>query len=368
LHYDAMVIGAGPAGCVAARELGDAGFKVLVVERERLPREKPCGGFIPPEAVRLIEERFGPIPGRCLDSPHPIRGARLLCEGGGDYELPFAEPGMLVRRSLLDAWLASSCGAELREGCELLDFDLKRFHVRARLGGEEGEWEAESTYLVGADGANSLVLRGLRPEFHRLYAARALQRAMLVFLEGEMDWDPHWMGMALLKRGRGIARFFLKGGLIGMTVVHDPGSGWQGELDRLLSFLERKAGLRRRGEAARMAAISNRMGAHGHYNLGAGCALLAGEAAGLLDPWGFGVHLAVESGRIAAESLIESAGESITPHVRYRYRMQDLLEEELRRRRKWGDRTGCLETSSLAGDAGQAGRGDRRALHRLFAR
>jgi flavin-dependent dehydrogenase len=61
-YYDAIVIGAGPAGCSAARALTHDGFKTLLLERERLPREKTCGGVVSAEALARVEQRFGPLP------------------------------------------------------------------------------------------------------------------------------------------------------------------------------------------------------------------------------------------------------------------------------------------------------------------
>ena len=365
-HYDVLIMGAGPGGCMAARTLSDAGFRVLLTEKDRIPRDKPCGGFLSPEAVRLIEDSFGPIPEECKASPATISGARLLCEGGGQYELPFSGAGLSVLRSRLDAFLSAGCGVEVLDGCMVEEFLAQRFNVRAHLDREGEEEMVESTYLIGADGADSLALRLLRPEFHRLYAAPKLERTMLVLCAGEIDWDPEWVGFALMRRGMGIARFFVKGDLIGLAINHDAGKGWREGMDGLTAFLGEKVGLRLRDDPIRQATSSNRMAAGGHYNLGAGCALLVGEAAGLLDPWGFGIHLALESGYIAADTLIESAGESITPHLRYRYRMQEALERETRQRRDVAATVGDLDASSLAG--GRTARRDRRALRRRFSK
>ncbi len=363
-----MVVGAGPGGCMAARSLTRAGFKVALVEKDRLPRDKACGGFISPQAAALIEESFGAIPPDCLAQPRAVRGARLLCEGGGDYYLPFPSPGYSVVRSRLDAHLASGCGAEVIEGCEVTGFVLERFHVTAHVRRDEREEELEATYLIAADGADSLAMRMLRPEFHRRYAIPHLERTMLVTGEGDMEWDPEWMGLALMRKGTGIARFFIKDGLIGMAVNLGAAGGLRDELDGLTAMLGQRAGLRLRGEALRRMAAANRMAAAGHYSLGAGCALLVGEAAGLLDPWGSGIGLALESGRVAAESIAESAGERITPHIRYRYRMSEILEREQEQRRGFSSGVGGLDTSSLASGRSRAARQDRRALRRRFSR
>lgn len=368
MHYDVIVIGAGPGGCMAARELTARGFKVLLVEREVLPRERACGGFLSPEALRLIEDTFGVLPPDCLDGAVVALGVRLLCEGGGTYDLPFSAEGLAVKRSPLDAFLAGGCGAELADGYEVIGFDLRRFHVRVSLQKGKEEEDVEATYLVGADGAESLSLRLVRPEFHRLYAAPRLERGMLVVSEGEADWDARWMGLALLSKGSGLARFFTREGHIGMAVNIRVERGWREELENLQGFLSSRAGLVLRGEAVRSACACNRMGTAGNYNLGAGCALLVGEAAGLVDPWGFGIRLALESGKAAAAAIADSAGENITPHLRYRYLMQSLLEREIAQRRRFAGRVGEVDVSALASPGSRRERSDRRALRRRLSR
>ena len=53
-HYDALVVGAGPAGAVAAYELARAGARTLLIEKARLPRYKTCGGGITHKSVRAL--------------------------------------------------------------------------------------------------------------------------------------------------------------------------------------------------------------------------------------------------------------------------------------------------------------------------
>ncbi|MGB9593842.1 MAG: FAD-dependent monooxygenase, partial [Anaerolineae bacterium] len=49
--WDAVIVGAGPAGASAAYFLGEMGLRALVLEREALPRDKPCGGAVPRSAL-----------------------------------------------------------------------------------------------------------------------------------------------------------------------------------------------------------------------------------------------------------------------------------------------------------------------------
>jgi flavin-dependent dehydrogenase len=54
--WDAVVVGAGPAGSLAARQLARSGLSVLLVDRQRFPRWKVCGGCLNPSTVKTLEE------------------------------------------------------------------------------------------------------------------------------------------------------------------------------------------------------------------------------------------------------------------------------------------------------------------------
>jgi len=71
---------------------------------------------------------------------------------------------------------------------------------------------------------------------------------------------------------------------------------------------------------------------------------------------------------VAAESIIESVGEKITPHIRYQYRMQEILQRELKQRRRLDAGVGDLDASSLASGRSRTARQDRRALRKRFSR
>jgi len=43
-NFDVIVVGAGPAGCTAAFNLIRQGFRVALIEKEKLVRQKSCGG------------------------------------------------------------------------------------------------------------------------------------------------------------------------------------------------------------------------------------------------------------------------------------------------------------------------------------
>jgi flavin-dependent dehydrogenase len=56
--FDAVVVGAGPAGSTAAYLLASSGFKVLILDKSAFPRNKLCGGLLTWKTVRLLENIF----------------------------------------------------------------------------------------------------------------------------------------------------------------------------------------------------------------------------------------------------------------------------------------------------------------------
>jgi flavin-dependent dehydrogenase len=109
-----LVIGAGPAGAVAARALARSGARVLLCERGSLPRQRLCGEFVSPEAVADLAAIGLDLAAQGAIS---IRRARFVVTGGLVAETPLDPCGYGLSRHVLDAWLAASAvaaGAELR--------------------------------------------------------------------------------------------------------------------------------------------------------------------------------------------------------------------------------------------------------------
>jgi geranylgeranyl reductase family protein len=164
-RFDVAVIGAGPAGSRAAWRLARAGARVAILDGSH-PREKPCGGGVTGRALEMVRDALdGAALGEAV-----IRGASF--ENGSRAvrvtfeDTPSTHPDLVVAsRALFDAALLSaarSAGAR---------------HIAARvteLAREAGEWRVvtrdcavRTRWLLGADGANSLVRRKVSQPFAR---------------------------------------------------------------------------------------------------------------------------------------------------------------------------------------------------------
>ncbi|MCY3881236.1 MAG: FAD-dependent oxidoreductase, partial [Chloroflexi bacterium] len=148
--FDAIVVGAGPAGSTTARDLAAAGARVLVVDRAEWPRYKACGGGVPLRAERML-----PFP---IDSVVEDSVSRIEMSARGQMAFtkrsdgPFARMVMRDRFDMLLLEHAQRAGAELRTGTVVRELDL---NGRARIRAEGFEAEAEA--LICADGAHSPV-------------------------------------------------------------------------------------------------------------------------------------------------------------------------------------------------------------------
>ena len=72
--YDAIVVGAGPAGAMCAFKLAKAGKEVLLVERAKMPRNKVCTGMIAIDSIQIIEKEIGEFPKSLCVWPFNYKG------------------------------------------------------------------------------------------------------------------------------------------------------------------------------------------------------------------------------------------------------------------------------------------------------
>src|SRR5829696_1562696 len=113
-RFDALVVGAGPAGSTAAFRLARAGARVLLIDKARFPRDKPCGGGLTYRAVRLLPFSVDPVVEEEVDIFELGLGYRRRFERRTRQPLV-----VMTQRRRLDAFLveqAQEAGAEFRDG------------------------------------------------------------------------------------------------------------------------------------------------------------------------------------------------------------------------------------------------------------
>lgn len=290
--YDTIIAGAGPAGATAARLLAQRGARVLLLDRARFPRDKPCGGGVTLAAANELGLDLSPVTERT------ITDVRVSYRLGKPFNRSWPEPlAYMTQRCRLDAFLAEravTAGAEFRDGVAVREVELADHHVIVRAAGDA----CRARTLIGADGVNGIVARSL---------GLAPLDVPLIALEGNIPADGEladaWSNAIAVDLGGtpgGYGWLFPKGDHLNVGV-----GGWQWlgpTLRARLAALCRHLGL----DDSRM------FGLRGYHlpvrargaALSRGPALLAGDAAGLVDPLsGEGIHAAFWSGRLAAEAV-----------------------------------------------------------------
>ncbi|MCL5772859.1 MAG: geranylgeranyl reductase family protein [Firmicutes bacterium] len=158
--YDVIVAGMGPAGSTAGYYLSKAGLKVLALEKEKLPRYKPCGGGLTTKTVEALD--FG-VSELFLDTIHggiftfKDKALKLMCD------MPYA---YTVNRREFDYFLtgkAKEAGAKIIDEERMTKIGKKDSHILVET--VRGTYEGK--YLLGADGVNSVAANFLYPKVKR---------------------------------------------------------------------------------------------------------------------------------------------------------------------------------------------------------
>jgi geranylgeranyl reductase family protein len=292
-RYDAIVVGAGPAGSTCAYRLAAAGASVLLLDRARFPRDKPCGGGVTGRAARLLPFSIAPV------VEDTVTSVRMRLRYGSWFERGEGEPLVLMtQRIRLDSFLAEqavAAGAELRDGVKVEAVEALRGGVEVTAGGERLGAEA----LVGADGVNGLCARRL---------GLGGNQAVGVALEGNVPYDrlgEGYRGLAVLELGLvpgGYGWVFPKGdhANIGIGGWGSQGPGLRGHLGALCAAHGVVLGDLEDVRGYRLPLRSPRS------TLARGRASVVGDAAGLVDPVsGDGMFEAFLSGKLAAEAALD---------------------------------------------------------------
>lgn len=298
--FDVVVVGGGPSGATAARDLASLGRKVLLLDRAG--RIKPCGGAIPPRLIRDFD-----IPDHLLVAK--VNSARMVSPSDQQVDMPI-DGGFvgMVDRDVFDEWLrerAVQAGAKRRTGLfKRFDRDESGrtvvYYEERGADGRTTERSVRTRALIGADGALSAVARQCLPGADRLpyvFAYHEIVRSP----RPETNFD----GTRCDVYYRGTVSPDFYGWVFphGDTVSVGTGSARKGfSLRDSVGGLRDAAGLgsaetiRREGAPIPLHPLPRWDDGHS--------VLLAGDAAGVVAPAsGEGIYYAMIGGRLSAEAV-----------------------------------------------------------------
>ncbi len=329
--HDVVIVGAGPAGAVAAIVLARAGARVRLVERAVFPRDKLCGDTVNP-GTRARLARLGLDEG--LDARAlRVDGMRLTGEGGVVIEgrYPHGQSGRAIVRRDLDWMLlqrAIAAGCELESGVGVRGAIISeqrgaRTVSGVTVGVNGGARSMPARVTIAADGRHSTIAFGLglasHPPRPRRWAVGGYfdgVRPQRIGQKQTSGSDPvaetATFGEMHVRRNRYIGVAPVPGGLTNVCLVRPSGPGDRALADPaalLTRELARDPMLRDRFADARLAAPPLVLGplAVDAPRAAIDGLLLAGDAAGFIDPMtGDGLRFAVHGGELAALAALQA--------------------------------------------------------------
>ncbi|MEZ5265014.1 MAG: geranylgeranyl reductase family protein [Acidimicrobiales bacterium] len=334
MSYDALVVGAGPAGAATAYWLASAGRRVVAVEKATFPRDKTCGDGLTPRAVHQLEDMGL---GETLQRYHRFEGLRATGHGKVlELQWPqhsvFPSYGYVVRRCDLDQFVADhavQAGAELRQATTAVeplreDGRVVGATLKRRDGGYE---EVRARFVVVCEGAKTTFGRALGTVQDRGYPQGMALRG---YYRSPRHDDP-WIESALDLRDRdghslpGYGWIFPVGngtinvgvGLLS-TFKHYKQINTTHLLNEYVATAPDYWGISADAVVGRPTGGRLPMGGSVGPKVGPGW-LLAGDSAGTVNPFnGEGIDYAYETGRMAA-GLIDDALRRNDPSLLARY-------------------------------------------------
>ena len=285
---DVIIVGAGPAGCIAAYHLALAGHKVVVVDKSPAPRLKPCGGGLTIKSIDLLPFSVASVIRSSVDSMdislqlqnnQTLQGRDTICT--------------FVVRSEFDQLLAqraAEAGA-IFKACQFLSFDELASKVVCRF---ENQTSLTARYLIGADGAHSRIRKAL--------GAKVASRGIAVeacIPQSQLASNKHAMSFDFGVVAGGYGWVFPKGDHVNVGIYSNLEDN-EVSKQKLKEYAEQKLGI---NQLEDIVGFPLPFGIYGPS--ASNRVLLAGDAAGTIEPLiGEGIHNALKSGTLAAQAVM----------------------------------------------------------------
>jgi geranylgeranyl reductase family protein len=301
--YDLIVIGAGPAGSAASRKAAQLGVKTLLLEKEKMPRNKLCGGGVTPKVLKLLDFQ---LPEAIIESAPT--SARIHV---GERCFTFHSVAPLVymtSRDKFDTLLArkaEEAGAEVRDGVFVQCLIPHPSSMEVQTRGES----FEAKIVLGCDGTGGPTARctGLYERWEPNAVAYAAESEVEVGKDGARDFmgPENYFDVYFGVSPAGYGWIFPKddhltvGVGCRMSNLRDGPALFKNFVSsvpemRRYEIPNPKAHLIPLGGAAHVRTVTDRV-------------LLAGDSAGFAEPLlGEGIFFAIQGGQIAAEVVHEA--------------------------------------------------------------
>ena len=300
--YDVIVIGAGPAGCTAAKVLSDKKYRVLLVEKHIIPRYKSCSGQLIKKTIDLVRRYYGEsVPEWTMCLPYENKGMILTDDNGKEHR--YEQSGLNVWRSEFDKWLsdkALEAGAEVRDNTTVISCKRENDLVSVTLKGRE-TYDEQARYVIDCEGVVGTVkkqLLGVEPGYIYTYQT---------FNEGTIDLDYHYFYAYLQPElSEYDAWFNVKDNQLVLGVSVKGNKKAEYYYPRFIDYMKEKHNLiiseQKKTDKWLMPFIQSEC----PIDYGVGRMLFAGEIAGFLNPMGEGISSGIESGYCAASAIMEN--------------------------------------------------------------
>lgn len=315
--YDVIVAGGGISGSVAARFAAQYGFKTLLIEKFKTPRNKACSGVQWTYFEKIIGEKI-PKEKLCTNELNKVE---IVTPSGktlkGKMRL------LNFWRSTFDQWLntvAEDAGAEFHDEASLRSFREERTKIIAEIRDEHGKVEVKTKYLIIADGLSSDARKKVRPQD---YYTKVTGATMNYYVLGKIKMDPKMLYLF----------YNLDFSPLMFSWVYMKDDKWvigTGADKNLLSYGERffryvKEKYDLHGEIGAKEGFSSTF--RGLPYLGEGNTLFVGDAAGLIDFYrGMGMDNAAVSGRFAVKALLKAEEKDCSAVFPYKDLMKNMVK------------------------------------------
>jgi geranylgeranyl reductase family protein len=288
MMFDCIVVGAGPAGASAAYHLAKRGRSVLILEKQTLPRYKPCSGGVSPAIAQWFDFDFSPAIALKVETI----GYTWKLGDPVNARLQTSEPMWMVQRDIFDHFLvkqAQQQGAELRDNTEATGIEFKSNHWQVNT----VNGPITGRYLIAADGAKGPMSKWLGFKEPKRRMGASLEATSAATIDSRCVFE-----FGMVKNGY-IWQFPKQDGYsLGITTFR---GGEPSDLQQTLSNYAQQLGMDVGSSQQFLHPICPWDGAHKLHTQNA---LLAGEAASVSDPLtAEGIRPAMFTGVKAAEAI-----------------------------------------------------------------